>query len=289
MVISRLTGGLGNQMFQYAVGRAIADRHSSALGLDISEYEQDTSRRYALDQFAIRAEVMGKGRLDALGLATGDSITMLGRRLLGRWNSAGTYRERHFHFDPNVERLRPPIYLVGYWQSERYFTGIAQHLREEFVPRTPASEANQRMLEFIHNHLSISLHVRRGDYVTDRRTNAFHGVCPVSYYERALAHMERIAPSARLFVFSDDQQWAAENIRSNLPTTHVMVNGPGEAVWDLILMKNCHHHVIANSSFSWWAAWLSPSPKKVVIAPRHWLKSDTNETDDRVPSDWIRI
>lgn len=295
-VYVRLIGGLGNQMFQYATGRALALRNGAELKLDVSGFVTYGLRRYELDSYPIAATVASAPELEAFASApvvpprTG--VKGLLSRLVAPKNASSPavhYREPHFQFDPGVQGLHPPILLDGYWQTERYFADAAEALRRELDPTEPLEEDNARIAEQIDQAVAVSLHVRRGDYVSNAHANAYHGVCSLDYYRAAISHVAERVEGVHLFVFSDDAEWTRENLKSDLPATYVAANPPDRGFRDMQLMTRCRHHIIANSSFSWWGAWLNAKPGKVVVAPRRWFAKGDNDTRDLVPSDWVRL
>lgn len=292
VVISRLIGGLGNQMFQYAVGRAVADRHCVPLLLDVSGFRDYDLRRYELDAFAICAGIASEEQLAAFtrptqrqGLWTG-----LKKRLIGAL-SQSVLREMSFTYDARIETARPPVFLDGYWQSEKYFAHLALMLQREFALKDSLDQANREVLRQIEGAgaRAVSLHVRRGDYVSNPQTAQYHGVCTIDYYRSAVERMSRHVASPHFFIFSDDHAWVQANLDLPHATTLLQVNDADHGMFDLTLMKSCGHHIIANSSFSWWGAWLNPSPDKIVIAPHHWFRESANDTGDLLPSAWIRL
>jgi hypothetical protein len=293
LVIVRLIGGLGNQMFQYAAGRALALRHGAELKLDVSGFDAYKRRRYELDALAIRASV-----------ATGTDLAMFGadarprsqfaervrRRLrIHRKSRFPVHREPHFQFDPTLALLRPPVFLDGYWQSEKYFSDCAATLRRELTASAPFDAANAAVAARIDAVTAVSLHVRRGDYVDDPKTNRYHGTCSLDYYRRAIELITARVDSPHVFVFSDDSPWTRANLRVEGPTTFVDANPADRGFRDMQLMSRCRHHVVANSSFSWWGAWLDPSPDKIVVAPKRWFNADDIDTRDLVPATWVRL
>jgi hypothetical protein len=297
VVITRLIGGLGNQMFQYATGRALALRRRAALKLDVTGFAAvgaHTKRRYELDSFSIQGSAASEADLARFGRARKLRSLRLDRVLrrlrIDRSNGAWPiYREPHFQFDPAVPELRAPVYLDGYWQSERYFSDIAGTLRQEFAAKAPLHRENTALAEAIDSVNAVSVHVRRGDFVSDPLTNRFHGICSPDYYHRAVDYIiARVGPP-HLFVFSDDQQWTRANLRFAVTTTFVGANPPDCGYRDMQLMARCRHHIIANSSFSWWGAWLNPAREKIVVAPRQWFGASSNDTRDLIPSNWIRL
>jgi hypothetical protein len=152
------------------------------------------------------------------------------------------------------------------------------------------SSPNEEMAHRIGGEESaVSIHVRRGDYVSDAGTNRFHGTCSVDYYHDAVDRISGFAPASHFFVFSDGIDWAKENLRLRQPVTYVDFNDGEKNYEDLRLMSLCKHHIIANSSFSWWGAWLNPNPDKIVIAPKKWFNDPSINTDDLIPNSWLRL
>jgi hypothetical protein len=287
-VTTRLIGGLGNQMFQYAAGRALALRQGAPLELDISGFASYPLRRYELDAFTLDAGLCLSGA-KASPVA---GFAAAARRWFGRKPAAAmrVYREPHFQFDENLARQRAPVIIDGYWQSERYFADAVDAIRAEFTPRAPLEPSNRAVAEEIRSATNpVSLHVRRGDYVSNPETSAVHGVCPPAYYEASVKLLkDRLGPLT-LYVFSDDQAWTRQNMHFDVPTVHVGANPPDRGFRDMQLMAMCKHHVIANSSFSWWGAWLNPARDKTVIAPARWFADGTRDTADLLPSSWITL
>jgi hypothetical protein len=221
-------------------------------------------------------------------------------RLLGKArlpklaSSPNEYREPHFHYDPAFEMLGPKVSLFGYFQSERYFNSIAESLRDWLSPREPLGEAAAVALKRIEtSRLPVSVHVRRGDYLKPG-THEVHGILGETFYRQAFDRLEgMIGRDAEIFIFSDDPA-AAEQVLGFIPGSRLNhVRGDPERPWeDMALMARCRHHVIANSSFSWWGAWLDPSPDKIVVAPRAWFAAtelNKRNTGDLYPAGWILV
>lgn len=292
VVVSRLLGGLGNQMFQYAVGRAVAERHGVPLLLDISGFKDYDLRCYELDAFSISAGIASEAQLAAFTRLPQQQGFWAGlrRRLVGAL-SQSVLREASYTYDARIETTRPPVLLDGYWQSEKYFAHLAPVLRRELTLKGGLDTANREMLGQIAGAgtRAVSLHVRRGDYVSNPHTAQYHGACTLDYYRSAVEWMSRQIASPHFFVFSDDPAWVQANLDIPHATTLVQVNDADHGIFDLTLMKSCGHHIIANSSFSWWSAWLNPSPDKIVIAPQQWFRESANDTRDLLPSAWIRL
>lgn len=300
MIRISLFGGLGNQMFQYAAGKALAKRHGVELSLDLSGFRADRLRSFILNSLRVPETASDPSA------APGPDYFFRARRrqridrvfdLVGlpRLPSfSDGYLEPHFHYDPAFATLGPHTELFGYFQSEHYFGGIADEIREYFQPREPlGSIASEAAREISDSALPISVHVRRGDYVQSA-TAAVHGVLDEGYYRKALAEIDgRLGGDSRLFVFSDDLDAAAQ-VLSFIPTQRVTYvrSDPNRPWEDMILISKCRHHVIANSSFSWWGAWLNRSPDKFVVAPQAWFTEkglQTRDTRDLYPGSWIQL
>ena len=291
MVIVRLTGGLGNQMFQYAASRALADRLGVELLLDTRAFEhalafQDYTRRaYALSPFKLRARLATAAEMKHWPVW----VVEIGMRL--RFLH---FFFRHWHFesaityDPSVRTLHQPVCLVGYWQSERYFIDVADKIRADFTLSEPLCGTNAELLQLADSVGSVGVHVRRGDFASLNNAAKVHGLCSVDYYRRAIDLVRGRCRECHFLVFSDDPQWARAELQ--LESSAIFVTGNAEKPeQDLALMSACKHHIIANSSFSWWAAWLGYSPDQIVIAPSPWYASPKLDARDLAISRWQYI
>lgn len=292
MIIVKLMGGLGNQMFQYATGRSLSLRLGTELKLDLSFLEGDqtgnTPRSYALDQFAINAV---KAMPWEIARMTGCGTTFVQRitaRAVKKACGCLAYRENLFPVNPAFFSLPDNTHLEGYWQSERYFIQYRDIIRAELAVKSPLSGKNRELAEEIRGVNAISLHVRRGDYVADERTKAMHHVCDLPYYREAEDQVAQAVENPHFFVFSDDPDWAQRHLKLRHPASYLGHNAL-IAHEDLRLMTLCRHHVIANSSFSWWGAWLCTSEDHLVIAPKRWFNDPSIDTSDVTPSEWCRI
>jgi hypothetical protein len=180
-------------------------------------------------------------------------------------------------------------YLKGYWQSPKYFASVESYIRQDIVVKEPLAGVNFEIAERIVDSQSVSLHVRRGDYATNPVTQNYHGTCGPEYYESAQRALLEQLGSIELFVFSDDPDWVEHNLRFLAPATMMQHNGPSRDYEDLRLLSLCRHHIIANSTFSWWGAWLCANPTKSVIAPKNWFRGAGLSANDLLPNSWIRI
>jgi hypothetical protein len=296
MIVVRLWGGLGNQMFQYAAARRLAHVNGAALKLDTgwfgNEAPGDTSRRYELGVFRIDAGFASAGearRLRGPDIRRWPRIVKKLVAVVGYAGRRSYVGEKHYHFDPEILRLKGDIYLDGYWQSEKYFRDAAEVIRNDFRLKPAPEGANRELMRKIGECESVSLHFRRGDYVTNVNAAAYHGTASLDYYAAAIDAILSRVGSPRLFVFSDEPEWVKRNLKAHLPVTYVEGNGEANAAEDLRLMSACRHHIIANSSFSWWGAWLGGNPGKVVVAPRKWFNAGNADTKDLIPEGWLRI
>ena len=283
--ITALTGGLGNQMFQYAMGRSLAERHGVPLLLDVRGLKQDALRSYALSHFRISAELATEADMPR-------ELGRIGRRLhrLPRWLTGQTrIVEKAFPFDPSILTLDPPLHLAGNWQSERYFDPHAELIRAEFQLHDSFTPDRQAIADMLAERPLVSVHVRRGDYVSNATANAYHGTCEPQWYAAAQEQLGQSLGNPEYMVFSDDPDWARANLTSFSSAVFVELKDDGRDEQDMHLMALCHHHIIANSSFSWWGAWLNPRADKTVIAPRNWFRTAQHDTRDLIPANWTRL
>lgn len=271
-VIVKIYGGLGNQMFQYAAGRALAVRLGLPLELDLGFYGKKRHRKFELERFPIVASVMEPQGMFGRVL----------RKLPGAYGP-GLFRESSFRFDPGFAALDAPAVLDGYFQSPLYFEGIADSIRRELSPPVPKDHRLAELGEFMRTTGAISLHVRRGDYVSDKNAAALFASCTPEYYRSALA---QLPPELPVVAFSDDVDWVKSNMDFARPVRFAADVSPTDGPGDLWLMTQARHHVIANSTFSWWGAWLKVQEGKTIF-PRPWfLRNDMDETD-LIPPDWL--
>lgn len=283
MITVRLFGGLGNQMFQYAFARRLAIEHDTSVVLDLGWFKYEspatTSRRYELGVFALDEATPKRAHRPA------------GRRSRLPWRRAPSLPVvSEKHVTSEIGSSAPDdVWLNGYWQSEKYFVAAEEEVREAFRFKRRSKGHNAALLQAIRADNSVSLHVRRGDYVTDPRISKVHGASTLDYYRAAVEEITTRIESPRFYVFSDDPGWSRENIVTDHPTVYVSHNTGRSSFEDMRLMSHCRHHITANSSFSWWGAWLGQSADRIVIAPKVWFAEASKNTSDRVPEGWIRL
>ncbi len=283
-VISKLYGGLGNQMFQYAAGRALAIRSNSTLLLDKRFFDAHQSTSFDLDRFNIR-RVVGTGKFPPYHKEN-KLLYFLWRHLKP---GPQLVRETSPSFDNRLLKPLSGVYLDGYWQSERYFSDVAETIREDLRIITPPSPENAVHLAGIAVCPAVSLHVRRGDYLWPEH-ETLHGTCSMDYYAKALELVaSHMAAEPVVYVFSDEPDWARDNLVLPFEKRVMSHNTTATSYEDMRLMSACRHHIIANSTFSWWGAWLNPSPEKIVVAPQRWFADPKIDNPDIIPDGWRRV
>ncbi len=289
MIIVRVVGGLGNQMFQYALGRALAEVHDTELKLEISSFAAYPERSYKLDAYSINASIANIEEIDQIIFGTRRISQNYLMRQLNKIipiNRKRIITENSFGFNPKIFNVQNNTYLIGYWQSYKYFGKIVELIRQELTEKKDPKKEMIDWYQRLKQCNSVSIHIRRGDYVSNQKTNEFHGLCSIDYYEKSIQYIAGKISSPRFYVFSDDILWARKNLRINYPIEYVSNITQGDEISDLYLMKGCKHHIIANSSFSWWGAWLSNSPNQITIAPKKWFKSSNVSLNDLIPGNW---
>jgi hypothetical protein len=267
VVVTRVYGGLGNQMFQYAAGLGLAERLSTRLLVDARWFRDVgplVGRPFQLSAFGV-----------APSPGTVDRMRILVRR-------PRLFREDRPGYQPEIEGLHGDVVLDGYWQSERYFAHCEARVRAAFS--FPPSTAP--LLAQIRSSESVSLHVRRGDYVDEKRERRL-GLMPLEYYDAAIALLRDELGDPRFFVFSDDLEWCRGELGGRPDVAFADRAAPDHE--HMQLMASCRHNVVANSSFSWWGAWLNPNPEKIVVAPKQWFRDSSLEPTDLVPPAWLRL
>lgn len=292
-IYSYLQGGLGNQMFQYAIARALSEHYQSAFLLDRSWFDvpqaETTPRPYQLDLLNINegldSEVAFPKRPNKL------------MRSLQKWLPVGPviyYQQNAFEFDARLLHLKAisqrDLFLFGYWQAFPYIETIRPILQGEFKTKKSIAEHYQPYLEQIRSSEAVMLHIRRGDYVNSPSAAKFHGVLPLSYYQQAIEALLLNQPNAHFFIFSDDLPWAKEALPKDLKITFVENSLQADAAaQELQLMYECQHHIIANSSLSWWGAWLKKDCSGLVFAPNRWISDSSLDLSNLLPANWQRI
>jgi hypothetical protein len=289
-IVVQVTSGLGNQMFSYAAGRGISDRLGAHLSFRRARNLREGVRTYGLCHF--RTKVREATLLQQFRI--GISLQKPAQRMA---QALGPSVARHLYaviqdqgqgFTPQLFPRDQPMFLRGFWQSEKYFDHIQDQIRNEFAFVLPPREIDRAVLDRIRSTESVAVHVRRGDLVANPEYAAKYYVQEPAYYQAAAQVLRQMGKPLHFFVFSDDPDWPRANL--SLGDNVDFECGPaaqGREDWrDLQLMSQCKHHVIANSTFSWWAAWLATFPGKQVIAPRLWVRGSNEPPPDLIPATW---
>jgi hypothetical protein len=289
MIVVRLIGGLGNQMFQYAAGKALALHHNTHLLIDKIALEQDakgafTKRNYALGCFNIDASFATNEQIAFFEEESAGKLKRAFNRMFPAAKKKVVYYESGHRFHENFFTLPQDTYLIGFWQTEKYFGKFQEQIRNDFTLRHPVPEEVEDLLSEIRDTNSTSLHVRRGDYVSLQSAADFHGTPELDYYTKAVEHIIGEKGKTSVYVFSDDLIWCRKHLSFDLPVTFVQQSHGAE--WDMYLMSQCRNNIIANSSFSWWGAWLNPHPEKIVTVPEYWFKNTRSDSMDIVARGW---
>jgi hypothetical protein len=284
IIFSRLIGGLGNQMFQYAAAFALAKQENAKLVLDIEDFKKYNLRHYLLGRLNVKEPIAQPGAVRPFRVAL--RFGRLGQLLL-RQTGWLMLIERSFPWKPLNLGGAKHVWMSGFWQSWRYSLPVLTELREIFTPQATTRGLNTILLKEIRRSTSICLHVRRGDYVSNPNTKAIYEILNPSYYRAALRLLK--IKGATAYVFSDDPSWARQHLKLGLQTRFVDHNPPEKPEEDLRLMSACRHFVIANSSLSWWAAWLGIHRNKRVIAPARWFAGANHDTRDLLPQEWEKL
>lgn len=288
MIVVKLQGGLGNQMFQYAMGKAMAKLHDSPFELDVDFLLDRTPnkasgfvfRDYDLDVFSITPRIAPSGqerRYSHQGFLD---------KIISGFKTKKVYKEPFFHFDHNALSVQPDVYLDGYWQSPKYFASVEKELREDFKFVHEVEPQSKKLYEDILQTDAVCVNVRRADFLT----NSYHGVCGMNYFEPAIHHLASSLSNPKLFIFSDDPQWCQDNFKSKFSMEVVDHTHKGFKFSNqLQLMAACKHFIIPNSTFAWWAVWLSNKKESKIIAPTQWFADAAIDTRDLVLEHWMKF
>lgn len=284
MIISHIIGGMGNQFFQYAAGRSLSLRHGVELKLDTRDFAGYDLRKLELGNFPTRFQLAEEQEINRLKPATNTAKALQYLRPK-RWRTY--HRERHFHYDPSFQQIGPSCYLKGNFQSPKYFESIRDNLLSELAIPTEKISQVLGLGEKIKTENAVSLHIRRTDY-TKPGFLEYHGLCSAEYYTAAMARLRSQFNDLTIYIFSDDMEWVRQELKMD---NAIIVSGEMAKTHyeDFYLMQCCRHNIIANSSFSWWAAWMGPQENKTVIAPKRWFDQGPSDTEDLFPTGWVLL
>ncbi len=289
-IVCAVLGGIGNQMFQFAAAKALALKHSAKLFLDLRGFDNYTlhngyelERVFGIDAMGVTSEQL---RADLGVFTTPVALKILRRPIFSALRPRSLAIEPTFEYWAKLEELALPVYMMGYWQSDRYFSLVAPVIRDTFRFQLPLEGLNADIAQEILGCNSVAIHVRRGDYISHKKTSQIMNCCSMDYYKRAISHIQSTVSQPVFFIFSDDPDWATASFMFLDRKTIISHNKSENSYIDMQLMSCCQHQVIANSTFSWWAAWLNEYPEKQVIAPAQWYASH-DSPKDLYPRSWI--
>lgn len=303
MIIVKISGGLGNQLFEYAYARRLSHVYNVPFKLDVTSYLDNDPKSENPDKVFNRQYILN--RFNTIeNIATNEEIRQLkkNKKRPGKiwylynklFSDESIYVEEkifnvasEIYLNPIGLKMGKTIYLDGFWQAEKYFKDCENIIRTELEFRYPPNQENASILKTIYSTEAVCMHIRRGNFLIPKY-NRFHGICSLKYYQEAVREIAKRVSNPTFFIFSDDKKWVKENIHLPFPTIFVNHNGPEKDYEDLRLMSNCSHFINANSSFSWWGAWLSKNKRKVVIVPNKLVKKD-RDMKDFIPAGWIQI
>jgi len=269
MIISKLIGGLGNQLFQYAAARYLAEINNEELKLDLSEFKSYKLHKYSLKHFNIIEKIASQKDL----------------------KKVKNVNEKYFHYNKNFKKSGTNILLKGYWQSVKYFNGISNIIKTDFKVKSKLKGRNLSVSKKILDCNSVSLHIRRGDYKPNSYKDQIFDVLNYDYYHSAISDLSKKEKNLIFFIFSDDHKWVKDNIKLDFPIIIVNHNTAATNYEDLRLMSLCNHNIISNSTFSWWGAWLNCNKNKRIYAPKKWFNKNAKNLNskDIIPKQWIKI
>lgn len=288
--------GLGNQIFNYALGRRLSIELGVPLKLDLKRFSEkrEFPFTYKLHNFNIKqdvatAEEIGRIR-DGKGLNKLQSLQFKLRRRTSSYALKPYVIERIYEFDPEILTIPDNTYIAGLWQTEKYFKPVENQLREDLRLINEPDAKNKEFAEMINRVDSVSIHHRRKEFAGDRGKKDHQVLMTQAYYDRALKKISETVKNPHLFLFSDEMEWVKEHLRFDFPVVYVEHNLEEEKhIEDFRLLSLCKHNIISTSTFSWWSAWLNSNPDKIVIAPKTWFTGGKNDPRDVVPDEWLRM
>ena len=296
MIVSKLISGLGNQLFQYALGRQLAIKNGSTLKLDVSFFAGQNLRSFKLKQFNIEADILTEADNEKILERFGDKFfySKLYKKIEGK---VPKFYQRYYKedewwvYEPGIFKTFGNVYLEGYWQHYKYFEHLDPRIFKELTLADPSELSALPVFDAIaDDQYATSVHIRRADYITDKTANSLMGVLPISYYETAMNVLKNKIKTPSYYIFSDDLNWAKDNLKLNGPACFIDIYNGKKDYLELMLMSKCRNNIIANSSFSWWGAFLNRNPGKTIFIPANWVADQTINKNIKLdfPS-WFKI
>ena len=285
MIVIEASGGLGNQMFQYALYKKLEFMNKDVVWDTSFFRSKQDLRELEIGVFGVQYRSISDKEVACIrGYGYQDSIIDKIKYKL-KPSKYLIYRDTIECFQPEVLEM-DDVYLCGYWQSEKYFQDIRERILQEFIFPASVVKNNEALTNQMKSKNSVSIHVRRSDYLTEQNLKVYGNICTEKYYNNAINYIEEIVDNPRYYVFTDDLEWAKEYFKEDNYTI-ISENRGKDSYIDMYLMSQCKYNIIANSSFSWWGAWLNQNPDKKVLAPKKWFHN--HEKEEIVCEEWIRI
>lgn len=279
-------------MFQYVAGRYVAKKQRSKLKVDRTYLNNVNIKKYAYRKYALdifEAHILFATYREVLKYTMPRFPSRYMFFIMKLFYKDRVIKERNIRYSDILDKAPSDCYLVGSFQSEKFFKDIAHEVREDFKIKREILDKYSKLISTVSSGESVSVHIRRGDYVINPKTKELHGNLPISYYNEAIKLIQKRIANPRFYFFSDDLEWVSKNFESKTDFS-IITSGPDDHPHrDFILMMNCKHHIIGNSSYSWWAAWLSENNEKIVMAPTAWFATSEWDSSDIVPESWIRL
>lgn len=295
MIIIKIIGGLGNQMFQYAIYKSLMAEGKN-VKLDTETYYRNNNEHngYEIEKvFNINPNKSSKADLLKVADISNNIISKVRRKIFGMKKSKRKlyfYDTTEFKANPDIFKLQHG-YMDGWWQSINYFENIKMDLKKDFTFKNKLDLKNERILKIIKESESVSLHIRRGDYMDEHNFKLYGNIATEEYYKNAIQIIKSRVEDPTFFIFSNDMEWVKNNLNIDSKVEYIDINYGADSYKDMQLMSNCKHNIIANSSFSWWGAWLNNNKNKIVIAPKKWINKEGVNSDEieLFYDDWILL
>lgn len=269
-------------MFQYAFYKSL-EQYFATVKADISGFKNYPLHNGFELERVFHLKLRYSSNIENLMLGGGPYLLAKAWKIICKLIDRYYYCKSPLYFDPNIFKDKGNTYYWGYWQNERYFSNISDQIRSDFTFRNRFSEKNVWIKDMINSTNSVSIHIRRGDYVDHPRHG---GICDTEYYHKAIKYIDTKILTATYFVFSNDIAWCKNNL--DIANCYYIDWNKGEESYiDMQLMSLCQHNIIANSSFSWWGAWLNNNSHKIVISPSRWFNEGAHDINDIIPNSWI--
>jgi len=276
-------------MFQYAFAKSLSLKRKKSFLLDANDFNYDKLRNFELDLFHLKNKLASNEVIRVSKIKQENRFLKLAKKGFQLSSKSVIFVEKTLNYIPSIERIKAN-YFDGYWQTEKYFTHFENEIRKDFRMKIAPNEYYSEMLQLARNTESISVHFRRGDFANNPETNQFHGLCDVIYYRKAMEYMKNKLGNVTFFMISDDIEWVKNEFKTESNIIFIE-NFKGKDYEDMRLMSHCKHNIIANSSFSWWGAWLNENASKIVITPQRWFSNEEKQkqTIDLIPENWIKL